>query len=55
MDLNADLGESTEQWESGADRALLEVVTSANVCCGAYAGDAVGEDEVGDTVGRPVG
>lgn len=40
MDLNADLGESTEQWESGADRALLEVVTSANVCCGAYAGDA---------------
>lgn len=39
IDLNADLGESWEQWESGADRALLEVVTSANVCCGAYAGD----------------
>lgn len=40
MDLNADLGESPEQWESGADRALLQIVTSANVCCGAYAGDA---------------
>lgn len=40
MDLNADLGESPEQWESGADLALLQVVTSANVCCGAYAGDA---------------
>jgi len=39
IDLNADLGESWEQWESGADRALLELVTSANVCCGAYAGD----------------
>jgi len=39
IDLNADLGESWEQWESGADRALLEIVTSANVCCGAYAGD----------------
>lgn len=40
MDLNADLGESPQQWESGADQALLELVTSANVCCGAYAGDA---------------
>ncbi len=40
MDLNADLGESPEQWESGADQALLQIVTSANVCCGAYAGDA---------------
>ncbi len=39
IDLNADLGESWEQWDSGGDRALLEVVTSANVCCGAYAGD----------------
>jgi len=39
IDLNADLGESWEQWESGADQALLELVTSANVCCGAYAGD----------------
>nr|WP_306459377.1 5-oxoprolinase subunit PxpA [Aeromicrobium wangtongii] len=40
MDLNADLGESWERWRSGEDVRLLDVVTSANVCCGAYAGDA---------------
>ncbi|MFI5426427.1 LamB/YcsF family protein [Aeromicrobium sp. UC242_57] len=40
IDLNADLGESWERWRSGDDVALLDVVTSANVCCGAYAGDA---------------
>ena len=39
IDLNADLGESRERWESGEDVALLEIVTSANVCTGAYAGD----------------
>jgi len=39
IDLNADLGESTERWVAGDDVALLEVVTSANVCTGAYAGD----------------
>jgi UPF0271 protein len=39
IDLNADLGESWPRWESGEDAALLDVVTSANVCCGAYAGD----------------
>ena len=40
IDLNADLGESWERWRSGEDVQLLDVVTSANVCCGAYAGDA---------------
>jgi UPF0271 protein len=39
IDLNADLGESAERWSSGDDVALLDVVTSANVCTGAYAGD----------------
>lgn len=39
VDLNADMGESAERWASGEDRNLLTVVTSANVCCGAYAGD----------------
>ena len=34
VDLNADVAESPD------DLALLDVVTSANVCCGAYAGDA---------------
>jgi len=39
VDLNADMGESWERWRSGEDVLLLDVVTSANVCCGAYAGD----------------
>ncbi|MBC7633748.1 5-oxoprolinase subunit PxpA [Aeromicrobium sp.] len=39
IDLNADLGESWPRWTSGEDLALLDVVTSANICCGAYAGD----------------
>jgi UPF0271 protein len=39
IDLNADLGESWPRWQSGEDLALLDVITSANVCCGAYAGD----------------
>ncbi|MCD9153840.1 5-oxoprolinase subunit PxpA [Aeromicrobium duanguangcaii] len=41
VDLNVDLGESAERWASGEDRRLLALVTSANVCCGAYAGDDV--------------
>ncbi len=62
IDLNADLGESWEQWETGSDRQLLEVVTSANVCCGAYAGDvelmlATAEAcaELGVVIGAQVG
>lgn len=39
IDLNADLAESAERWASGEDVALLDVVTSANICTGAYAGD----------------
>jgi len=39
IDLNADLGESAQRWADGIDRALLTIVTSANVCTGAYAGD----------------
>jgi UPF0271 protein len=38
IDLNADLAESAERWASGDDVALLDIVTSANVCTGAYAG-----------------
>jgi len=40
IDLNADMGESFGPWKMGADAALLEVVTSANVACGFHAGDA---------------
>jgi 5-oxoprolinase (ATP-hydrolysing) subunit A len=40
MDLNADLGEGFGHWTLGDDRALMAVVTSANVACGYHAGDA---------------
>lgn len=39
MDLNSDLGEGFGPWPMGADAALLELVTSANVACGFHAGD----------------
>ncbi|MFW5833689.1 MAG: LamB/YcsF family protein [Pseudomonadota bacterium] len=41
VDLNADLGESFGPWAMGADEALLEIVTSANIACGFHAGDPV--------------
>ncbi|MCC5993004.1 MAG: LamB/YcsF family protein [Rhodobacteraceae bacterium] len=39
IDLNADLGESFGPWPMGADAALLEIITSANIACGFHAGD----------------
>ena len=45
IDLNADVAESAD------DLALLDVVTSANVCCGAYAG---GEELMLDASERAV-
>ncbi|HYH67324.1 MAG TPA: 5-oxoprolinase subunit PxpA [Urbifossiella sp.] len=42
LDLNADLGEA-----AGFDAALMPLVTSANVCCGAHAG---GPDETAATL-----
>ena len=39
VDLNADMGESFGPWVMGDDAAILGVVTSANVACGAHAGD----------------
>lgn len=39
VDLNADMGESFGDWRMGDDEALLGIVTSANVACGAHAGD----------------
>ncbi len=60
--LNADLGESEERWAGGEDRDLLAVVTSANVCTGAYAGDddliaatCAAAAALGVTVGAQVG
>ena len=34
IDLNADLGESFGAWTMGADEAMLDIVTSANIACG---------------------
>lgn len=39
IDLNCDCGESFGAWRMGEDAALLPHVTSANVACGAHAGD----------------
>lgn len=42
VDLNADLGEGFGVWQLGDDKAMLAVVTSANVACGFHAGDPTG-------------
>lgn len=39
VDLNSDLGEGFGIWPMGDDKALLEIVSSANVACGFHAGD----------------
>ncbi|WP_299966751.1 5-oxoprolinase subunit PxpA [uncultured Roseobacter sp.] len=39
VDLNADMGESFGPWVMGDDASLLQTVTSANIACGAHAGD----------------
>ncbi|ABG29972.1 LamB/YcsF family protein [Roseobacter denitrificans] len=39
VDLNADMGESFGPWKMGDDATLLKTVTSANIACGAHAGD----------------
>lgn len=39
IDLNADLGEGLGMWPMGDDEAMLQVVTTANIACGAHAGD----------------
>ncbi|MGN6408846.1 MAG: LamB/YcsF family protein [Curtobacterium sp.] len=39
IDLNSDLGEGFGAWTMGDDRAMLDLVSSANVACGFHAGD----------------
>src|SRR5258706_1782791 len=39
VDLNSDLGEGFGRYRCGDDDAMLSIVTSANVACGAHAGD----------------
>lgn len=40
IDLNSDLGESYGSWVMGNDKAVLDLVSSANIACGFHAGDA---------------
>ncbi len=39
IDLNCDMGESFGPWTMGADAQVMPHITSANVACGAHAGD----------------
>lgn len=39
VDLNCDMGESFGRWELGADTAVMPHISSANIACGAHAGD----------------
>jgi UPF0271 protein len=39
VDLNADVGEATEEDDLAREHALIELVTSVNVACGGHVGD----------------
>jgi UPF0271 protein len=39
IDINCDMGESFGAWSIGADAEVMPSITSANVACGAHAGD----------------
>jgi UPF0271 protein len=39
VDINCDMGESFGPWPMGADAEVMPHITSANIACGAHAGD----------------
>jgi UPF0271 protein len=39
IDINCDMGESFGPWPMGADEQVMPNITSANIACGAHAGD----------------
>src|SRR6187200_2244190 len=39
IDINCDMGESFGSWVMGADEQVMPNITSANIACGAHAGD----------------
>jgi UPF0271 protein len=39
IDMNCDMGESFGPWRMGADDRVMPHITSANIACGAHAGD----------------
>jgi len=58
IDLNADLAESVERLADGSDAELMRYISSANVACGAHAGDAVTMEqtlELAQSLGVAVG
>lgn len=48
IDLNCDMGESFGAWRMGQDETIMPWITSANIACGAHAGDP-------DVMARTVG
>lgn len=40
IDINCDMGESYGRWRMGHDAEMMPSITSANVACGAHAGDS---------------
>lgn len=46
IDLNTDTGESFGRWRIGDDESLLSFVSSANIACGAHAGDPLVMDRM---------
>lgn len=45
VDLNSDMGESFGRYKLGYDEEVLEYVSSANIACGAHAGDPLVMEE----------
>src|SRR5690349_15467154 len=39
IDLNCDMGEGFGPWRMGRDEEIMPFITSANIACGAHAGD----------------
>lgn len=39
VDINCDMGESYGRWSLGDDKAMMDIITSANVACGFHGGD----------------
>lgn len=55
IDLNADLGEGFGRWQMGDDKALLGLLSSANIACGFHAGDpAIMDRTVREALARGV-
>ena len=40
-DINCDMGEGFGNWRMADDRAVMPLITTANIACGFHAGDPV--------------